>query len=64
MIGTIGLLICMLGGVLYQQSTTKPKAAVEKIGGEEEQKLLEMESPSEVNTPDKPVGAGETSRVV
>uniref|UniRef100_A0A0E0CFS9 Sugar phosphate transporter domain-containing protein n=1 Tax=Oryza meridionalis TaxID=40149 RepID=A0A0E0CFS9_9ORYZ len=25
-VGTIGLLICMSGGVLYQQSTTKPKA--------------------------------------
>ncbi|KAL5977856.1 GDP-mannose transporter gonst3 [Asimina triloba] len=66
LIGTIGLLICMLGGVLYQQSPTKPKAAAQraavvKIGDEEEQKLLEMESPSEiVNTPDKPVGgAGE-----
>lgn len=49
-VGTIGLLICMIGGVLYQQSTTKPKTAVlpdqvkAEMGDEEEQKeLLEME---------------------
>ncbi|KAI4378734.1 hypothetical protein MLD38_016172 [Melastoma candidum] len=48
-LGTIGLLICMLGGVMYQQSTTKPKAPKETQGKqskeeeEEEQKLLEMQ---------------------
>ncbi|XP_074566768.1 GDP-mannose transporter GONST3-like [Curcuma longa] len=26
-VGTLGLLVCMFGGVLYQQSTTKPKKA-------------------------------------
>ncbi|CAI0627261.1 unnamed protein product [Linum tenue] len=53
-VGTIGLLICMVGGILYQQSTSnKPKAAAEVTvketegeGGEAEevQKLLEMQS--------------------
>lgn len=53
-VGTIGLLICMIGGVLYQQSTTKPKTAVlpeqvkAEMGDEEEQKeLLEMEPKTE-----------------
>jgi multidrug transporter EmrE-like cation transporter len=46
LMGTIGLLICMSGGVLYQQSTMKPKApSVEpkEEDDEEEQKLLEMQ---------------------
>lgn len=50
-IGTIGLLICMFGGVLYQQSTSnKPKPAnVKEVEAhenqqEEQQKLLEMQS--------------------
>ncbi|XP_058074890.1 GDP-mannose transporter GONST3-like [Magnolia sinica] len=60
-VGTVGLLICMLGGVLYQQSATKPKAAAEtevvaRVGDEEQQQLLEMESTSEANTTEKPVG--------
>ncbi|GJT04089.1 GDP-mannose transporter GONST3-like protein [Tanacetum coccineum] len=47
-IGTIGLLICMFGGVMYQQSTSnkpKPKPAdVNEVKAEEEQqKLLEMQ---------------------
>ncbi|KAL0928098.1 hypothetical protein M5K25_002338 [Dendrobium thyrsiflorum] len=46
LIGTIGLLICMLGGVLYQQSTSKPKAASVRtesaVEDEEQQMLLEM----------------------
>lgn len=49
-VGTIGLLICMLGGVFYQQSTSKPKPvkAVEPVESqEEEQKLLEMQSNKE-----------------
>jgi hypothetical protein len=44
--GTIGPLICMSGGVLYQQFTTKPKApSVEpkEENDEEEHKLLEMQ---------------------
>ncbi|KAK4744951.1 hypothetical protein SAY87_011263 [Trapa incisa] len=47
-LGTLGLLICMLGGIMYQQSTTKPKplkeVQVKEAGDEEEQKLLEMHS--------------------
>ncbi|KAJ3702475.1 hypothetical protein LUZ61_006180 [Rhynchospora tenuis] len=53
LIGTIGLLICMSGGVLYQQSTTKPKAPkVEEKNennDEEKQKLVQLES-QEVNS--------------
>ncbi|KAJ1687336.1 hypothetical protein LUZ63_018726 [Rhynchospora breviuscula] len=53
LIGTIGLLICMSGGVFYQQSTTKPKAPkVEEKNennDEEKQKLVQMES-QEVNS--------------
>ncbi|KAL1813868.1 hypothetical protein DCAR_0626253 [Daucus carota subsp. sativus] len=50
-VGTIGLLICMSGGVMYQQfSSTKPKAAKDvevQESKEEQQKLLEMQSSSE-----------------
>ncbi|RZS18497.1 hypothetical protein BHM03_00050823 [Ensete ventricosum] len=50
-VGTVGLLICMLGGVLYQQSTTKPKKAETEEAGakaavtdDEEQQLLELQA--------------------
>ncbi|KAL8096013.1 GDP-mannose transporter GONST3-like [Apium graveolens] len=47
-VGTMGLLICMFGGVMYQQfSSTKPKAAKDvevQESKEEQQKLLEMQS--------------------
>ncbi|XP_077235353.1 GDP-mannose transporter GONST3-like isoform X2 [Tasmannia lanceolata] len=57
-VGTIGLLICMLGGILYQQSTSKPKAVQTegKVSNEEQQKLLEMETTQETNITEKPVG--------
>ncbi|KAF8106846.1 hypothetical protein N665_0130s0020 [Sinapis alba] len=47
-VGTLGLLICMFGGVMYQQSTIKkPSVAQEedkaKEGDEEQEKLLEMQ---------------------
>ncbi|KAK4834346.1 hypothetical protein QYF36_021115 [Acer negundo] len=46
-VGTVGLLICMIGGVMYQQSTSnKPKAVNEtkaQESEEEQQKLLEMQ---------------------
>ncbi|KAK6914059.1 Sugar phosphate transporter domain [Dillenia turbinata] len=48
-IGTVGLLICMIGGVMYQQSTSKPKDSKQVKAPEreeEEQKLLEMQSNS------------------
>ncbi|KAL1822835.1 hypothetical protein ACET3Z_009613 [Daucus carota] len=58
-VGTIGLLICMLGGVMYQQfSSTKPKAAknVEVQEREEEQqKLLELQNSSENRDSEKQV---------
>lgn len=49
LIGTLGLLICMSGGIMYQQSTSnKPKAMKDvnpQVADEEEQhKLLEMQS--------------------
>ncbi|KAG5602485.1 hypothetical protein H5410_033855 [Solanum commersonii] len=50
LIGTVGLLICMSGGVMYQQSTSnKPKDVKDvnpQVSAEEEeqQKLLEMQS--------------------
>lgn len=46
LLGTVGLLICMIGGIMYQQSTSKPKpekqVAAEEI--EEQQQLIEMQS--------------------
>ncbi|KAF2292866.1 hypothetical protein GH714_029515 [Hevea brasiliensis] len=56
LIGTIGLLICMLGGIMYQQSTGKPKSAPEvkaEDTEEEQQKLLEMQSKIESNNNEK-----------
>ncbi|URE36150.1 Triose-phosphate Transporter family [Musa troglodytarum] len=48
LIGTIGLLICMFGGVMYQQSTSKPKKAETETKAqsrdEEQQHLLEMQA--------------------
>ncbi|KAG8381527.1 hypothetical protein BUALT_Bualt06G0131000 [Buddleja alternifolia] len=50
-LGTVGLLICMVGGVLYQRSTSnksRPTKEVEAQESEEEhRKLLEMQSISE-----------------
>ncbi|PIA47635.1 hypothetical protein AQUCO_01400332v1 [Aquilegia coerulea] len=54
-VGTLGLLICMAGGVMYQQSTSKkkPDAAVDeqtKIGeNEEKHHLLQIEMTQERN---------------
>jgi hypothetical protein len=42
-IGTIGLLICMLGGVMYQQSTSKLKDAKQITAKEEEEQLKLLE---------------------
>jgi len=55
-VGTIGLLICMSGGVLYQQSTTKPKAPKvepKEENDEEQQKLLQMQGGQETNSTQK-----------
>ncbi|KAL8126240.1 GDP-mannose transporter GONST3-like [Apium graveolens] len=58
-VGTVGLLICMLGGVMYQQfSSTKPKAAKDvevQEREEEQQKLLEMQSHTESRDNEKQV---------
>ncbi|KAL7214483.1 hypothetical protein ACSBR1_026819 [Camellia fascicularis] len=52
-VGTIGLLICMMGGVMYQRSTSNKSKAVKEVrleGSEQQQhKLLEMESIEETN---------------
>jgi len=55
-VGTVGLLVCMAGGVLYQQSTVKPKAVTPEVkaemGDEEEQmQLLEMEPSTDAKLP-------------
>ncbi|XP_042466309.1 GDP-mannose transporter GONST3-like [Zingiber officinale] len=56
LIGTIGLLICMFGGVLYQRSTTrpqKPEAETETENkDEEQQELLEMKATEEAGLMD------------
>ncbi|KAL3342700.1 hypothetical protein AABB24_026633 [Solanum stoloniferum] len=48
LVGTVGLLICMLGGVMYQQSTSNKPKAVNDVNphaaDEEQEKLLEMQS--------------------
>lgn len=56
-IGTVGLLICMLGGVMYQQSTSKKPKVVQEVKEEhteeEQQRLLEMQSNAETNNNEK-----------
>ncbi|KAJ0255932.1 GDP-mannose transporter GONST3 [Hirschfeldia incana] len=51
-VGTLGLLICMFGGVMYQQSTVKKPSGGgaeegEKVEEGEEEKLLEMQENKE-----------------
>ncbi|KAF5480253.1 hypothetical protein F2P56_001017 [Juglans regia] len=52
-VGTMGLLICMLGGVMYQQSTSKKPKDVKEVNAretdEDQQKLLEMQCNTEGN---------------
>ncbi|KAJ3673604.1 hypothetical protein LUZ60_005596 [Juncus effusus] len=50
-VGTVGLLICMSGGVLYQQSTSKPKVPKIEEGNKEddEEKLNLIEMKGEGN---------------
>ncbi|GLU01060.1 hypothetical protein SLE2022_183860 [Rubroshorea leprosula] len=58
-VGTMGLLICMFGGVMYQQSTSnKPKAGKEtkaQESEEEQQKLLDMQNQTESKSSEKKV---------
>lgn len=52
-VGTLGLLICMFGGVMYQQSTVKkPQEEKPEEGDEEQEKLLEMQENKESNSVD------------
>lgn len=52
-VGTLGLLICMTGGVMYQQFSKKPNVAgneaKEQEREDEQIKLLEMQSNTEIN---------------
>ncbi|CAN8240173.1 unnamed protein product [Cochlearia groenlandica] len=52
-VGTLGLLVCMFGGVMYQQSTIKKpnveQEAKPQTQDEEEEKLLEMQESEESN---------------
>lgn len=65
-VGTVGLLICMLGGVLYQRSTSnKPKAvkaADQQESKEEVQKLLEMQSNEESDSTLQPTSESTEER--
>ncbi|XP_038879504.1 GDP-mannose transporter GONST3 isoform X2 [Benincasa hispida] len=67
-IGTVGLLICMFGGILYQQSTSsKPKAATKEVRvdetvDEEQQKLLEMQSVSDSDNAENKVSQSEDGK--
>ncbi|CAA3005770.1 GDP-mannose transporter GONST3-like [Olea europaea subsp. europaea] len=58
-VGTVGLLICMSGGIMYQQSTSsRPKPAKEvnaQDNEEEQQNLLEMQTVTESSANEKPV---------
>jgi len=65
-VGTAGLLICMLGGVMYQQSTIKkPKEAkevnVEETDGEQ-QNLLELQCNTESKSNQKDVIESEVGK--
>lgn len=55
-VGTLGLLICMFGGVMYQQSTIKKPIAAQEAKpqeqDEEQEKLLEMQENKESNSID------------
>ena len=56
-VGTVGLLICMVSGVMYQQSTSKKPNAVKEVkeqeDEEEQQKLLQMQSIMETKDDEK-----------
>ena len=58
-VGTVGLLICMIGGIMYQQSTNNKAKAVKEVSvqesEEEQQKLLEMHNITEANDDEKQV---------
>lgn len=56
LLGTVGLLICMIGGIMYQQSTSKPKPEKQveaKETEEEQQQLIEMQSSKQTSGDDE-----------
>ncbi|XP_031476979.1 GDP-mannose transporter GONST3 [Nymphaea colorata] len=62
LIGTIGLLICMLGGILYQQSTTKPAPPKVQVEVDDEEAKLLLEMPNqETSAPAKPMNEQESA---
>lgn len=65
-VGTVGLLICMFGGIMYQQSTSKNPKAVKEAKAqepdEEQQKLLEMQRNTESNSNEKEVVESEVGK--
>ncbi|CAI9768230.1 unnamed protein product [Fraxinus pennsylvanica] len=57
-VGTVGLLICMIGGIMYQQSTSNGPNPVKEVNAqenEEEQNLLEMQNVTESSANEKRV---------
>ncbi|XP_059653029.1 GDP-mannose transporter GONST3-like [Cornus florida] len=56
-VGTVGLLICMTGGIMYQQSTSNKSKAVKEVNAqgneEEQQELLEMQSNKQSSSDEK-----------
>ncbi|XP_010534178.1 PREDICTED: GDP-mannose transporter GONST3-like [Tarenaya hassleriana] len=62
-VGTMGLLICMFGGVMYQQSTSKKPKAVQEAEpqerDEEQEKLLEMQENKESDSIEKAASGSE-----
>ncbi|KAB1215491.1 GDP-mannose transporter GONST3 [Morella rubra] len=65
-VGTVGLLICMLGGVTYQQSTSKKPKDVKEVNAletdEEKEKLLEMQCETESNSNQKQVAESQVRK--
>uniref|UniRef100_A0A7N0UD06 Sugar phosphate transporter domain-containing protein n=1 Tax=Kalanchoe fedtschenkoi TaxID=63787 RepID=A0A7N0UD06_KALFE len=62
-VGTVGLLICMIGGILYQQSTShKPKQIQTQETEEEQLKLLEMQSNPESSHTEKLADGSDDSK--
>jgi drug/metabolite transporter (DMT)-like permease len=60
LVGTMGMLICMLGGIFYQQSATKPRSiAPDAVPNDEEKMLLKLPS-SELEASAKEAVAKET----
>ncbi|KAF5450460.1 hypothetical protein F2P56_030812 [Juglans regia] len=65
-VGTMELLICMLGGVMYRQSTSKKPKDVKEVNAretdEDQQKLLEMQRNTEGNGNQKEVAESEVGK--